>query len=59
MCAGYWFLLTKVYHFTGRQATELRLICFERHSDSSCAAIGSTRHVDPGGKSGRSIRRSS
>ena len=39
VCLGYWFLLTKVYHFSNEQAAELAAYIFSALTIPSCAAL--------------------
>ena len=59
VCLGYWLLLTKVYHFSNDQAAELAAYILSALTIPSCAASCSMRRAEPGGKNGKSIRRSS
>ena len=59
VCLGYWLLLTKVYHFSNDQAAELAAYILSALTIPELRASCSMRRAEPGGKNGKSIRRSS
>ena len=59
VCLGYWLLLTKVYHFSNDQAAELAAYILSALTIPELRGSCSMRRAEPGGKNGKSIRRSS